>query len=262
MQFCDEVALRVGDPGGGVLVAVHQRGARCVRLLRIEYRWQYLVLDDDQRARRLGDLHGLGDDGGDPLPAEAHHAVEHLGVVGIVEPMHMASGREADRGAVTVSEHREHPGQRLCGFGIDGHDAGMGVWAAQHRNMGQPRNIDIQRVALGSGDDPGSRRRRQRAAHRGPFGIAVDVHGACQGVGDSAVARTPAQVALEVLVQIAALLIGEGRCGDDHSRGAEAALESGGVDELLLQWVQVLERAQPGDRDDRAAIGTVGGVHA
>ncbi len=92
VQFGDEVALRVGDPGGGVLVAVHQRGTRCVRLLRVEYCGQLVIFDDDQRARRLGDLHRLRDDRGDALPAEPRYGVEHRGVVGIVEPMHMASG--------------------------------------------------------------------------------------------------------------------------------------------------------------------------
>ena len=108
VQLGDEVAGRVGDAGVGGLVAVQQRRARRSGGIGVEHRRQFLVVDIDGAAGLFGDRHGVGDDGGHPLPEEAHRVVEDHGVVGVVVAVLVAGGGERDVGAVTVGQDEVH----------------------------------------------------------------------------------------------------------------------------------------------------------
>ena len=132
----DDVALRLGDPGlDRGLVAVQQRSAGGAGRLGVEDGRQHVVLDLDQRRRELGGGHGLGDDGGDPLAAEAHDVVEHPGVVGVVEPAVVAGGGVEDVGDVEVGEHEAYAGRRCGAAGVDARDPGVGVRALHERHV-------------------------------------------------------------------------------------------------------------------------------
>jgi hypothetical protein len=84
---------------------------------------------------------------------------------------------------------------------------------------------------------------------------AFTLRPAASPAGALSVLRTP---------QIASLIVflGEGRRGDDHARGAEPALEAGGIDEALLHRMRVLGCAEARDGRDVGALEPVRGVDA
>ena len=132
VQFGDDVAGRVGQAaGGGVLLAVQQRGAGLDRLCGVEDRGQQLVFHHQQAAGVLGDGDAVGDDGGDPLAAVTHHGVEDQAVVWVVEPALVPGGGEQGAGGVGGAEHGVHPGQGAGGGGVEREHPGVGVWAPQ-----------------------------------------------------------------------------------------------------------------------------------
>ena len=94
-------------------------------------------------------------------------------------------------------------------------------------------------------------------------GAASSIVGdAVDGILDRAVSGAAAEVSLQCARQVLLLLLGERRRGHDHARGAEAALEAGGVAELSLQRMQVLRRAEALDRGDLATLGAERGRDA
>ncbi len=87
----------------------------------------------------------------------------------------------------------------------------MRVRRAQHLEVQQPLHGDVHRVAGVAGDDAEG----ERVGQAGPAGLAGDVlldrgH-AVQRIGDGAIAGAAAQIALERVRQIGALLLGRAR---------------------------------------------------
>ena len=85
VQLGHDVPFRPADAGrGGVLVPVDRRRAGAQRVLRGEHRVQHLVLHFQRPDAGFRRGHGIGDDGGDPLPDEPDHVIQHPGVVRVV----------------------------------------------------------------------------------------------------------------------------------------------------------------------------------
>ena len=78
---------------------------------------------------------------------------------------------------------------------------------------------------------------------------------AVHGVRDRAVAGAPAEIALERMREIGALLLIERRHRHDHAGGAEAALKRLRVEKSLLHRMQVAVWREPLDRRHRAPRG-------
>ena len=92
----------------------------------------------DAPAARLGGGLGVGHHGGDPLADEAHHVVEHPGVVGIVvADSRAARWRTAVRGASSWVSTAMHARHRQRGRGVDADDPGVGVRRAQQLHVQQ-----------------------------------------------------------------------------------------------------------------------------
>ena len=190
------MTFRSGRPMRAVaassLPPVDRRGAGAQRVLRGEHRVQQLVLHLQRPDAGFRRGHGLGDDGGDPLPDEPHHVVEHPGVVGIVGVQLVLRGGKQLRGCVFVGEDRLDAGNCQRVRGIDGQHAGVGMRGAQELQVQQAREFrrrHVQGVARRAGDDrpaggrrdvvtelagtrtwAGSRRRSRIPAPRGPGG--------------------------------------------------------------------------------------------
>ena len=138
---------------------------------RIEHRGQDLVGDVEQAAGLFCGGLALGDDGGDPLADEAHHVVEHVGIVGVDQVVLVERGAEEPARHVLPGEDLHHSRHRHRPLAADGEDAGVGVRRAQHLEVQQPFHRHVHRVARPAGDDPlGERIRDARAA-----GFAGDV---------------------------------------------------------------------------------------
>ena len=85
VQLGHDVLFRPADAGRrGVLVAVDQRRAGAHGVLRGEHGIQHLVLHFERPDAGFRRGHAVRDDGGDPLPDEPDHVVEHPGVVRVV----------------------------------------------------------------------------------------------------------------------------------------------------------------------------------
>ena len=157
VQLGHDVLLRPADAGRrGVLVAVDQRGAGAHGVLRGEDGVQHLVLHLQRPDAGFRRGHGVGDDGGDPLPDEPDHVVEHPGVVRVVG-VELVLGRGKQlRGRVLVGEDRLDAGNPQRVRGVDGQHAGVGVRRAQEFHVQEPGQLvrgDVQGVARRAGDD-------------------------------------------------------------------------------------------------------------
>jgi hypothetical protein len=106
---------------------------------------QDLVLHLDQVAGFLGDRRLVGGDGGDRLTGED-------------DPVDRQDRVRARRGLalelrnVPSGEHRAHAGQGPGARGIDPHDPGVGVGAAQQLGVKHPLGLDVGHVLHLSGD--------------------------------------------------------------------------------------------------------------
>ena len=249
----DEVAGRIRNPRIGPLLTVHRRCCGIGGHRRIEVGGQHVVLDHDEFGGATGDGDRVGYHCGHPLPDETHRGVEDVSVVGVVVAVVVARGRERHPRIVEVRQNCSYSGHLLGRRGIDGQDAGVRMWTPEHRDVADVVGQSIHRVRLGPGDDAWCGRSRHRATGRWT-GISwrhlLGADHAVDGVADRAVSGAPAQVALEAVRQVISLIFVESASGDDHSGGAETALEAGGVDEPLLHRMQVLWRSEPGDRGD------------
>ena len=125
----------------------------------------------------------------------------------------------------------------------------------QHLEVQHALHLGVHRVFGTAGDHVGCGWCSDAGADRLAGGRFLDLDDAVDRILDRAVSRAAAQVSLQRARQILLLLIGERRRSHDHARGAEAALETGGVSELSLQRVQVLRCAEPLDRGDLASLG-------
>ena len=145
----DDVARRV-------LVELH--GARLGRGLRVDHHGQRLVVDDDglqgidRLGGRLGDhrRHALAG----PLDAVGGQDARRVDVV--LDARH-AAGRPGHGqrvvGDVGAGEDGDHAGHGACRRRVDGPDVGVGVRAAQDRQVGHARHLDVVEVAALAGDE-------------------------------------------------------------------------------------------------------------
>lgn len=139
-------------------------------------------------------------------------------------------------------------------------DPGVRVGSAEHGEVGEgggraERLEGVERVLLATRDDAPGRGRGDGAARGVARGGVLDRGGAVDRILDRAVARAPAEVALQLLGEVVARLEGLGR--DDHARRAEAALVAARGDEGLLDGVRVLGGAQARDGRDLSALGAM-----
>ncbi len=137
------VALRVVPRRGDVvgMPRVHDRRARRKRGRDVGDSRQILVLDFDQRERRLGDFDAVGRNRGD-FVAQAPHLV--------ALERHVILGDDAERtlvGHVGRGEHRTHARQRFRALRVDAHDPRVDPRAAQDLRVELAGEIQIVQVA-------------------------------------------------------------------------------------------------------------------
>ncbi len=218
VQAGDDVAAGVGDAAAGLVVqdgraGLHGSGG-------VEHGRQDLVLHEQRAAAGLGGGFGLRGHGGHTLADEAHHVVQQAGVVRVgAEVLVPGSGVEPGR-RVLMREHRHHAGDGHGGGAVNRPDAGVGVWGAQQPHVQQGRQMHVQGVARGPGDD------RRHIGRRIVAGLRADVMHRCQGVPDGAVVGVAAQVAFHGPRQVVALRRGQRAGGQDHAGSAEPTLEA------------------------------------
>ena len=68
-------------------------------------------------------------------------------------------------GDVGAGEDGHHAGHRGRGRGVDGQDPGVGVWAAQDRQVGHARHLDVVEIAALAGDEALVLPPLERSAH-------------------------------------------------------------------------------------------------
>jgi len=250
-----DIDVYVAALGAAVLMQdgrtrLHRRGG-------LEHRRQDLVAHLDQPAGALGGGFSLGDHRGHALAGEAHHIIEDVGVVGINEMVLVGGGAVEPARNVLPGEDVDHARHRPRFFLIDGDDARMRVRRAQHLEMQDALDRHVHGVAGAPRDDAlGERVRQARPA--GPARhIGLDGSDPGQRVGNGAISRAPAQVALERMGKIGVLLGSERGRGHDHARGAEAALEGVRVKERLLHGMDRAVRREALDGRDPAAGRTI-----
>jgi hypothetical protein len=117
---------------------------------------------------------------------------------------------------------------------------------------------DIHGVADSAGDDLRARGRRRILAGRLTRFPTLDMAPSGDCVGDGAVARATAEIALECRRQIAPLALIERGGGHDQSRRAEAALKALRVQECALHRVKPIRGPKAFDRRDLDAFGSIG----
>ena len=291
MQFRDNIPFRPADAGSGrVLVPVDGGGPGEHGALRGEDGLQELVVNLEGQHAGFRRRHGLGDDGGDPLSDEAHHVVEHPGVVRVVGVELVLRGGKQLRRGVLVGEDRFDSGNGQRRRRVDGADPGVGVRGAQQLHVQQPGQFfgrDVQGVAGLSRDDSeaggcgnvvaqlsGARLRLALPGDPGSRagGLGVPFPSA-DGVLDGAVSRAPAQVPLEVAGQVCLLLVVKGGRRHHQAGRAKTTLEALPVQELLLHRVECgavggvrpsggTRGSQSFDRGDGAALRADGGINA
>ena len=260
------------DAAQHVAALVQGRGGGCHRLLGVGRRGSSTSYSTAISVRGLA--RGLGVVGGDDrdrLALEADVAPRQHGLVGELEPVGLAARH------VGVREHGAHARQRGGGAGVERQDQCARVRAAQRRAPQHPLHAHVGRVLELAAHlrDPvralraGCRcRRRPPAGARGGGAVtgALD-RGEPPGrqldrVDDLRVARAAAEVAGERLadVGLGGLRVAREQvvARDDQARGAEAALDRAGVDERLLDRVQLARRREPLDGHDLAALGLRG----
>ena len=137
-----------------LVVVVKLRRALFDSGLHGRYRWQHLVLHIYEREGFLGCVRALRGDCGDCLPlVERLRAGER-----VVAEMLQVRGRSRDNHARLIGSvrevrrcyHRENFGVRLRLAGVDGHDIGVGVRAAENlavQHAGQVHVRAVQRLA-------------------------------------------------------------------------------------------------------------------
>ena len=260
MQLEQDVALLV--VGERVVIAVQLGGAVAHRLLGIEDSRQHLVGDLDLSATLFGGADGVGEHRHHPLACETNDVVEDVGVVGIHQMVGVNRGAVALPRDVFPCVDAVHTGHRQrCGL-VDRDDAGVRMRRVQHLQVQHAVHLGVHRVLGATGDHGGRRRRRDAGADSLARGRVLDLNDAVDRVLDRAVSGAAAQVSLQRARQVALLLVGERRRRHDHARGAEPALEPGGVAELALHRVQVLRRAETFDGGDVASLGAERGRDA
>jgi hypothetical protein len=158
-----------------------------------------------------------------------------------------------------MGQHQVYAGELGGSSGVDRHDPRVRMRATEHLEM-QHGWIGyggfVEGVALGPGHDPYAGWRRHRCAVRLAGLRRGGVELAGKSVADRPVAGAPAQVALQQPRQVCRLSTCDCRRGDDHPGGAEPALKPSGVDEGLLQRVQVPRRPESRDGGDFATFGS------
>jgi hypothetical protein len=262
VQLAHHVVGRPGDAVTGHLVAVHGGRAGPHRGFRVEDGRQDLVRDPQPPAPLLGGGLGLRDHGGDPLADVPDHVVEHPGVGGVLGGVLVAGGGEVPRRRVGVGQHRQHPRHGQRRGGVDGGDPGVRVRRAQHLEVQQAGDVDIEGVPRRTGDDLRAGGRAEAGADRLPGRGLLDGADAVDRVGDGAVSGAAAEVALERARQVGQLRLVQRGGRHDHPGGAEAALEALRVQEALLHRVQAGRRRQALDGGDLPALGAEGRIDA
>ena len=147
----------------GVATGMDEGRLRLQRLLGREDRGQLLVLDLDQVERVARDLFAGRRDGRDFLAGESHHVARQGEPLLVMHaPRHLRP--------VGTRHHRLHArkGERLRG--VDAHDAGMRVGAAQHLPVQHAGELDVACVLrspqhLGAGIDLGHRPAQRGCIH-------------------------------------------------------------------------------------------------
>ena len=234
----EDVLVRVHDPA--ILAAVvHMSRTGEQRFLCGHDGWQDLPLNLYLAAALLRSGDGLGHDGDHALALEPGDLVEHEGVGCIDEVVLVQGGRVAPIGGVLPGEHAEDTRDGLRLRRVDAECTGMGMRRAHDLQMRDPGRHLGHRVSHSSGDDAasldGTDTRTDFLARRD---IRLHMRHPLDGVVDGAEARAATQASSQGSREIFALLLRERGRGHDHSRRAESALESRGLEELLLHGVE------------------------
>src|SRR5262249_19790935 len=92
---------------------------------RVKNRGQDLVSDLKQPARRLGCGFGLGDNSSHPLTREAHHPVQHVGVIWIDQMVLMGRGTVEPAWNILPCENLDDAWYGQSPVTLDADDTGM-----------------------------------------------------------------------------------------------------------------------------------------
>ncbi len=256
MDFADDVAPRSADARFRPLV-VKDRCARSHRLVRVEDRREFLVIDDKLAAAGLGRGLALRHHRRDTLADETNHPVQQGGVVRVGSLVFMSSARIKFFRRVFESQDGMHAGHGERSIFVNRPDSRVRVRRTQKLEVQKTFRDDVERIARGTGDD-GARRRRGHAAAAGIARLGLlDRGDATNGVFDRAIAGAAADIALQRPGQILPLRLIETRGRHDHARRAEAALETLGVEKRLLHRVQFAVLGQAFDGRNFAVVGAI-----
>ena len=203
-----EVAVHVAEVEAALVGAVrlqrlvHQRGPGVQRALRVGDRGQRFVFDLDQLQRVLGQVAAVRDDHRDALAgvADLLRGQAAPGVLGRVGPE--VGHRVTQLGGLRPGDHRVHAG---CGQGLGGldpHDPGVRVRAAQHGGVQGARGDPVGDVAAPAEQELRVLDAADGLAHPGPLGgVVADRRGASAvGSGHGAASSLVARIRAAALI--------------------------------------------------------------
>ena len=174
-----EVTLDVAEVEGALVGAVrfqglvHQRGAVGQGALRVGHRRQRLVLDLDELQRVLRQVTAVRDDDRDAL-ADVPHLLRRQAAPGVPRRVGAEVGhRIAQFGGLGASDHRVHAGCGLGLVGLDPHDPGVRVRAAQHGRVQGAGGDPVGDVAAAAEQELRVLDAADRLAHPAPLGGLV-----------------------------------------------------------------------------------------
>ena len=155
-------------------------------------------------------------------------------------------------------QHRVHAGNAERRALVDRDDFRVRMRRTQHLDVQQAFRRDIERIARCAAHDLRSGGGREAAAECGAGGGVFDVVLAVQRILDRAIAGATADIAFQRGAEVLPLRLVQRCAGQDHARGAEAALKPLRIQKRLLHRMGAAVRRKAFDRRDGVTVGAEG----
>jgi len=135
--------------------------------------------------------------------------------------------------------HAAYPRNGQRGILANRRDTRVSVRRPRQLQMQQSLDRGIERVADFAGDDCLCRRCQQTCAARLTWSIFFDRSDAADRVFDRVITGASAEIAFKDTRKVLDVFLVQAGRGHDHARGAETALEPGGLHERALHRMQL-----------------------